>query len=114
MKMPELNRKLTLQDAQKVTDEAGGYTETWIDLGTLWAEVKARTGRERARARKGVGLSRVDYRITVRAAAFGAPSRPVAGQRFREGTRQFRILAVTEQDTSARFLTCFATEEIVA
>ncbi|GAA6207822.1 head-tail adaptor protein [Cognatishimia sp. WU-CL00825] len=114
MSGPVLNRKLTLQEAQKVTDEAGGFTETWVDLGSLWAEVKPRTGRERARARKGVGLSRVDYRITVRAAEFGAPSRPVAGQRFREGTRLFRILAVTEQDSAARFLTCFATEEIVA
>jgi hypothetical protein len=53
----------------------------------------------------------VPYRITVRAAPYGAPSRPAAGQRFREGTRIFQINAVAEQGVDALFLTCFAEEE---
>jgi head-tail adaptor len=51
------------------------------------------------------------YRITVRAAPQGAPSRPKPSQRFRDGARIFSIDAVTESDPGGRFLVCFATEE---
>ncbi|MGB4908701.1 MAG: head-tail adaptor protein, partial [Tabrizicola sp.] len=52
------------------------------------------------------------YRITVRGTPTGSPSRPKAGQRFREGTRLFLIQAVTERDQFGRYLTCFAREEV--
>ena len=57
-------------------------------------------------------LSAVPYRVTVRGAPVGSPSRPKAGQRFREGTRLFLIQAVTERDQFGRYLTCFAREEV--
>jgi len=106
----KLNRKLVLEAPQQLSDGAGGFSETWVALGTLWAEVKARTGRETLG--EAVSLSSAKYRITVRAAEFGAPSRPAPEQRFREGTRIFRILSVVEQDCDGRFLTCFADEEV--
>ena len=57
-------------------------------------------------------LSAVPYRVTVRGAPTGAPSRPKAGQRLREGARLFLIQAVTERDQFGRYLTCFAREEV--
>lgn len=51
------------------------------------------------------------FRITVRAAPQGAPSRPTPLQRFRDGARLFAIEAVTEADPEGRFLVCFAREE---
>jgi head-tail adaptor len=60
-----------------------------------------------------VTVSSVPYRITVRGAPVGAPSRPKADQRLRDGTRLFRIIAVTERDSSGQFLTCFAREEVL-
>lgn len=105
-----LNRKLVLEEAQRVPDGAGGFDESWAEVGLLWAEVSARTGREAAG--EGVSLSATGFRITVRAAPQGAPSRPVAGQRFRDGARVFRIEAVAERDHAARFLTCFCEEEV--
>jgi head-tail adaptor len=54
------------------------------------------------------------YRIVVRAAPPGAPSRPQAGQRFREGGRLFAIRAVAEAGGAGRFLVCFAEEEVSA
>lgn len=51
------------------------------------------------------------YRIILRAAPEGAPSRPIPGQRFRQGNRLFAIAAVTETDVKGGHLTCFATEE---
>lgn len=109
MSGPVLNRRLVLEAPQRVPDGAGGFAESWAALGTLWAEVKPGAGREIAG--EGGPLSRVRYRITVRGAPEGAPSRPKPEQRFREGERVFHILAVTERDGRGQYLTCFAEEE---
>lgn len=105
----ELGRALVLEGQVRVADGAGGYAESWAPLGTLWAEVVPGSGRDVAGEE--VTLASVPYRITVRAAPFGAASRPVAGQRFREGGRVFAILAVSERDPGGRYLTCFSREE---
>lgn len=110
--MVRLNRKLVLEDAQTVPDGAGGFEETWVPLGALWAHVKAGTGREKAA--EFVTLSTVPYRITVRASPVGAPSRPKPEQRFRDGERVFRIQAVTEDAAAGTYLVCFAREEVSA
>ena len=112
MNAPRLNRKLILEEAQRVPDGAGGYALTWVALGTLWARIEPGTGRERAG--EFVTLSQVPYRITVRAAVQGAPSRPRPEQRLRDGARIFRITAVTEEDPEGHYLTCFAQEEVLA
>lgn len=112
MKPPVLNRALVLEAPERVADGAGGFDLVWRAQGTLWAEVRPGTGRARAGA---VGtLASVSLRITVRAASVGAPARPRPGQRFREGARIFRILAVTEADPRGHYLVCFAQEEVVA
>lgn len=103
-----LNRQLVLEDEERLADGAGGFSTAWVARGTIWAEVKAGTGREQGA--DFLSFATVTYRITVRAAPPGAPSRPVAGQRFREGSRFFRILAVAEE--GAMFLACFCHEEV--
>lgn len=110
MKPPVLNRKLTLETPERVADGAGGYVTTWVALGEHWAEIRPGTGRDRAL--EVMTVARVPLRITLRAAPEGAPSRPRPEQRFREGARIFRILAVTEADAGGRYLTCFAQEEV--
>lgn len=109
MKVPALNRRLSLEEPQRVADGAGGFSQTWVELGQLWAEVKAGTGRERDGGF--LTVARVAYRITVRAAPEGSPARPRPEQRFREGNRVFNILAVAERDAGCKYLTCFAEEE---
>jgi head-tail adaptor len=42
----------------------------------------------------------------------GQGARPQAGQRFRDGVRVFRIIAVADQGDAGRYLTCFAREEV--
>jgi len=110
MTLPDLNRALVLEGVLRLPDGAGGFTEAWTALGTLWAEVRPGTGRDRLGEER--MLSAVPYRVTVRAAPVGAMSRPKAGQRFREGTRLFLIQAVTERDPDGRYLTCFSREEV--
>jgi head-tail adaptor len=112
MMPPVLGRRLILENAGRVPDGGGGFVESWLPLGQLWAEV--RPGRGRTAEGEGVVLSQVPWRITVRAARPGSAARPVAGQRFREGLRIFRILSVAEADAGGRYLTCEADEETSA
>ncbi|MEM8581427.1 MAG: head-tail adaptor protein [Pseudomonadota bacterium] len=113
MTAPKLNRMLKLEERQQTPDGAGGFSEAWVTLGTLWAQIDSRTGREAAR-RPAAMVSLTNLRITVRGAPAGHPQRPKPDQRFRDGSRIYRILAVTERDPDARFLTCFADEEVGA
>ncbi|WP_170770518.1 head-tail adaptor protein [Ruegeria lacuscaerulensis] len=112
MKTPRLNRKLVLEAAVRSADGAGGYTESWAAVGTVWAEITARSGSERSVA--GVPISRVGYRIVVRGAPEGSSMRPSPDQRFSEGPRRFVIRAVAERDPRGQYLTCFADEEVAA
>ncbi|MDJ1007532.1 MAG: head-tail adaptor protein [Paracoccaceae bacterium] len=111
MKAPVLNRKFALEAADRQPDGQGGHEESWGTLGTLWGELKGMTGSDRLRGEAAMSLA--TFRITVRAAPPNAPSRPVAGQRLREGPRLFSILAVVDRDVEGRWLTCFCREETV-
>ena len=107
-----LSRKLVLEAPQNVADGAGGFVRGWAILGTMWGEVSPGAGREMVGVE--VVLASVPYKITVRAAAVGSPRRPKPEQRLRDGARVFTILAVTEHDQDAQYLTCFAREEVPA
>jgi len=111
MKGVHLGRRLVLEAPERIADDAGGFLESWIALGVVWADVRLRAGRE---TYDGTGrASETDYKIFVRASPHGAASRPVPGQRFVEGVRRFQIEAVSEADTLGRYLVCFAREELV-
>ena len=112
MTRPRLNRQLVLEARSQTPDGAGGYETLWMPVGVLWAEIDARTGRDRSG--NGGPLAATAYRITVRAAPQGASDRPVPGQRLRDAGRVFRIEAVAERDLDARYLVCFAEEEVAA
>ena len=110
MTPPRLNRRLVLETPERISDGAGGHVQGWVPLGSLWAEVTARTGRERAEV--GVPLSSMAVRIVVRGAPVGSAARPRPEQRFRDGERVFLIRAVAERDPGGRHLVCFADEEV--
>jgi SPP1 family predicted phage head-tail adaptor len=105
-----LNRRLTLESPVRASDGAGGFVETWTPLGVHWAAVLPRSGRESSSA--GTAVSLMSYRIILRATPVGAPSRPMPEQRFRDGSRVYRIGAVSERDDDGRYLVCFAEEEV--
>ena len=112
MSVPLLNRRLVLESPSETPDGSGGRVPGWTAQGTLWAEIRPRSGREIAGPGGTTSLSTA--RITVRGAPPGSPRRPRPDQRFREGARLFHVLAVTEADPSGRYLVCEAREEIVA
>lgn len=110
MSCVQLSRKLVLETAQQSSDGAGGKLRTWVALGIHWADLRIGTGR--ARGGEEVALSRITYRITVRAAPQGSPARPEPGQRFRDLNRLFTIDAVTEVVPGGVYLVCYAHEEV--
>jgi len=110
MNTPNLNRALILESPTQVADGAGGFTMSWTNVGTLWGEVSAGAGRDPSATE--FTLSSVPYRITVRGAPVGSPRRPAPEQRFRDGTRVYHLIAVTERDPDGLYLTCFAREEV--
>lgn len=105
-----LSRRLTLEAPTRVSDGGGGFSTSWTILGFLWAAVVPALTREGADA---AGTrAQAALRITVRGAPPDAPSRPRPGQRLRDGTRRYRIIAVTEADPFGRRLHCQAEEEV--
>ena len=108
MKSPHLNRKLVLEELVRVPDGMGGFTESWVSKGALWANLAARGGAEQQLGGRTLSVSK--FRVITRAAPFGADSRPRADQRFREGGRTFDILAVGEYDDAGRYLEIWAEE----
>ena len=103
-----LTRRLALEARSSDGDGGGGRVESWNERATLWAEMRAISGRER-----GIGGrpgSFVTHRALVRYAAPGAPDRPEPDQRLREGERVYAILAVSEADDRRGFLTLWLEE----
>lgn len=102
----KLSRRLTLETRIATPDGAGGYGVDWTAVGMLWADVRPRSAREEFVG--GQPRPRASYRIIVRSAPHGAPSRPRPDQRFRDGSRVFDILTVSDRDE--RFLEIVAEE----
>lgn len=111
MSLPRLSRQMVLETQVRTPDGAGGHTTTWSALGTVFADVKAGTGRQVTDLT--AAMSRMTCRVIVRAAPIGAPSRPQPGQRFREGSRIYRVDAVSPYDRGGLYLACFAVEEVL-
>ncbi|WP_045389165.1 head-tail adaptor protein [Falsirhodobacter sp. alg1] len=103
-----LTRRLVLERSVSAPDGAGGVRRDWSSLGVLWADVRPGSPREVSGVEAVTPV--ISLKVTVRAAAPGAPSRPVAGQRFRDGDRILRIIAVV--DAGERYLTCHCQEDI--
>ncbi len=108
----KLNWVLRLEEKQRVPDGAGGFTETWVGLGKLWAQVASRGVSATEVTAGSTSLAR--YRIFVRGASVGDPQRPQVGQRFRGVNRYYAIDSVSESDPSGAYLICMAREEVLA
>jgi len=105
---PRLSTRLTLEAPQRIADGGGGWRIVWNALGTVWAEIRSSSARERVSGAR--EISRVTHRITVRSAAEGSDRRPLADQRFRKGGRIFAIRGVSEADGRGAYLTCWTEE----
>lgn len=109
MSAVRLSRRLRLEELVPSPDGAGGLTQIWEEAGALWADLRA--ARARGPLREGGVFGGAGLQVVVRFAPPGSPQRPAPGQRFREGARVWLILAVSEGDPDARYLSCQVREE---
>ena len=112
MNVRNLRTRFDLESPQAVADGAGGTLLSYAVQGQLWGALEPVSGR--AADVGGLGVSQNRYRILLRGAPMGAPSRPTPRDRLRLGVRCFEITAVREADPAAHYLVCDAVEEITA
>lgn len=111
MEYVNLSRRLVLEDRQKTPDGAGGWTQSWVALGTLWAKIETGSGRRESREQADQSAHKV--KITLRNAPYGTNARPKPGQRLVEGQKIFVIDAVAETDPQGLYLICWARRESI-
>lgn len=96
-----MNRRITLQTVTRTPDGGGGYTETPVDVATVWASVEPLMGKQQVEAMQ-TGLQRPHrFRMRWRAGVDGSTRIAYAGRRFditsvtdaADGHRELVILA---------------------
>jgi SPP1 family predicted phage head-tail adaptor len=99
----DLRHRLTLEQLSRVADEGGGFTENWVIVATLSADLRPIAGDERYEADRLAG--RITHQVTLRYRAGVAPA-----MRFRKGTRIFHIVSPIDVEERKRWLTCLCEE----
>ena len=99
----DLRHRLVLEELERVEDEGGGFTESWVEVATLSADLRPIGGGEAVEADRLAG--RITHEIALR-------YRPgvVPAMRFRKGARLFHILSVIDVDERKRWLKCSCEE----
>lgn len=99
----DLRHRLTLEQLERVADEGGGFSESWVTVATLSADLRPIGGDERLEADRLVG--RITHEVVLRYRAGVVPA-----MRFRQGARLFHILAVIDVEERRRWVKCLCEE----
>jgi SPP1 family predicted phage head-tail adaptor len=99
-----LRLRLTLERATATPDGAGGSTLLWNAIATVPADVTPVKADERS---VGEGFSD----LTLHKIAIRKRADILSSDRFRLGTRVFRIRSISDPDEDGRFLVCLCEEE---
>ncbi|MFC6487972.1 phage head closure protein [Nitratireductor sp. GCM10026969] len=100
----QLRSELVLQEAVTNEDGAGGHTETWEEVATVFAQVEPVSAQSAFGA--GQAHERVTHRVILR---FRGDVR--SGMRFLKKGRALRIINVHDADETGRYLICRVREE---
>lgn len=99
----DLRHRLTLEELSRVADDGGGFTESWVAVATIFADLRPISGSERVEGDRLTGS--VTHDVVMRHRAGVVPA-----MRFREGTRIFQIIAVIDIEERRRWLRCLCEE----
>lgn len=102
-RVSDLRHRVVLEEAQRVSDGAGGFTETWVAVATVFAALRPVGGSEAVEAGRLAG--RVSHEVTLRYRAGVTPA-----MRFRQGARVFHILAAIDEGERKHWLRCLCEE----
>ena len=100
-----LRHPLTLQQAVRTPDGAGGFSESWATVATVFGKVEPLGTESSARADQ--MLEAVTHRVTIRKRGDVA-----AGMRFDWNGRVLEIVTAHDPDETGRFLECRTREDL--
>ena len=95
----QLRHRVTLEELARAEDEGGGFDETWVEVATLFADVRPIGGAERVEADRLEG--QITHEITLRFRQGVVPA-----MRFRKGGRLFHVVSVVNVEERGRWLKC--------
>lgn len=105
MRAALLRHRITFQELSQVSDDMGSFTDTWVDVVTMWGAVWAISAKEHITAAK-IEME-TTHRIRIRYYA-GLDS----AMRIRFGTRYFKIQSIINPDERNRTLDMLVIEEL--
>lgn len=104
MNAGQLNRRIVVQSQATSQDSYGQQQQTWTEVLTCWASIKAATSRE-VYAAAGF-VSQLSHVITIR-----YPATPItSAMRVLYGSRVFQVQAVVDPDESRVLMNLFCLE----
>jgi SPP1 family predicted phage head-tail adaptor len=103
LKIGKLRHRITIEQKAKVSDGAGGYTESWVPFVTIWASVDPVSGKEYYEAQQ--MQSSVSHKIRIRYKSGVLPSMRV---NFKE--RIFAVESVINWEERNRDMMLMCTE----
>lgn len=105
MKAGQMRHRVTIQNFTTIELPSGEEKEVWFDVATVWAEVKAISGRERLAS--GAEMSEITLRVWLRYRAdVGSSSRILWQQRGRRRLAYSIVSAIPDPKASRLELLC--------
>lgn len=105
----DLRSKITIQRKTRVADGAGGATEAWADVATVWAKWEPLRGSEMWRAQRISPLVQIKAAIRFRGDANGAPYYSIADRVLYRG-RYHSVVAAIDPDDRQQWIELMLTE----
>lgn len=110
MRISKLQQRITIQRRSSTLDAYGQEINSWSDIGTVWAEVKPLSGREKMRTNAMVVESQISHQVTVRYSTLFLPSTTADAWRILFGARIFNITASWNVDEADKTIIFDCTE----
>jgi SPP1 family predicted phage head-tail adaptor len=110
MRAGSLRKRVTVQQRSTSVDSFGGQAQTWIDICTVWAEIRTLNGRELMAA--SAMQSEVSHEITVRYRSELTNPKAVAAMRILFKGRIFNIHSSVNVDERNEIITLQVSEGV--
>jgi len=110
MRISKLQQRITIQRRSSTLDAYGQEINSWSDIGTVWAEVKPLSGREKMRTNAMVVESQLTHQVTVRYSTLFLPSTTADAWRILFESRIFNITASWNVDEANKTIIFDCTE----
>jgi SPP1 family predicted phage head-tail adaptor len=112
MDIGKLNKRITLQSRSATLDDYGQELNTWLDVATVWANVKPISGREKLRSM--AIESELTHTVSIRYRLNFMPPKTVDAWRINyttpAGVRIFNITSARDVDEERKYIIFDCTE----